>query len=755
MAVRKFFLAIGQSNADATALISSWLTSHPELDLRNASDFTFGSYDDNFSLPGGSACWPATVASQTINLRGKAVRNIRFLTMYNPQSTGYFGYPGTGRIMSVDGTNPTTDIITQQTYTGNPSGLTITRKRTGVVHTITAHSSVVVGGITYGKITVSPAFSPAPSIGEDFTYELSTPILVPGPGTTITTQINWGAALGAGGATVASLVGLELEYLGPAHNGQVGDRKKITGVSGNSITIESAFTQNPHAGDKFRIVAPKNGANLVPIHEYGYFLPWSQFEGSVTEATYQPSPKTNPFPAGFNYPQQYSAPGFFWNPFNGTAWLQSTQARMSFVVGLAAKLHQSIGEDIYCVPLAVGGASLALREQSVVNTFGYGWLDPQTNNNWNPSDPTSLYARLMDTLDAAIVAAARQGDTLQCVGVFVVQGEQDAGSESTANSYYDNLKKFKSTLRADILAKGLWSGDSSKIPWVQSFIVNLFSGSEKINDSILKCAMEDRYMATFDVQDVELQDAVHFSGAGLTKIEQRMFESWRKINNPGITDVDICNLALSHIGDTAIITGISPPDGSVQASHCAKFYPIARDGLLQMHSWLFATKRKALVETTNTISQWRYAYLMPSDVGDSFAIIASDSSSDYTETYSVEPYYSGVNIDSTVGRYSPQQFAVEVNNSGQRVIYTNQENAVIRYTAMVTDTSQFSPLFVTALSWHLASMLAGPIIKGENGSAEAKRCQQMMMLYLSKAQSSDSNQRNVKPSHIVNWISGR
>lgn len=754
MAVRKFFLAIGQSNADATALISSWLTSHPELDLRNASDFTFGSYDDVFDLPGSTACWPST-ALQSINLRGKAIRNIRFLTMYNPQATGYFGYPGTGRIMAVDGTNPTTEIITQQKYTGNPSGLVISRKRTGTQHTVTNHSSVVINGVTYGKLTVSQPFSPAPSVGEDFEYELSCLALVGAPGTTITTQISWGAQLGAGGATVGSLVGLELEYLGPAHNGQIGERRKITAVSGNSITIETAFQQNPHAADKFRIVAPKNGALLVPTRKYGYFLPWSQFEGAVTDATYQPSPKINPFPAGFNYPQQYSSPGFFWNPFDGTAWLQGTQARMSFAVGLAAKLHQSLGEDIYCVPLAAGGASLAMREQSVANTFGYGWFDPQVNNNWNPSDPTSLYARLMDTLDAAVTAAAYQGDTLQCVGVFVVQGEQDAGSESTYNVYYDNLKKFKSTLRAALLSKGLWSGDSAKIPWVQSFIVNLGAGSEAVNDAILKCAMEDRYMATFDVQDVALQDTVHFSGAGLTKIEQRMFESWRKINNPGITDVDICNLALSHIGDTAIVTGIVPPDGSIQALHCAKFYPIARDGLLQMHRWLFATKRKDLVQTTNTISQWKYAYFMPSDVGDSFAIIAPDAGSDYAETYSVEQYYNGINIDNAVGKYSPQQFAVEVNNAGQRVIYTNQESAVIRYTAMVTDASQFSPLFVTALSWHLASMLAGPIIKGENGSAEAKRCQQMMMLYLSKAQSSDSNQRNVKPTHIVNWIQGR
>ena len=32
------------------------------------------------------------------------------------------------------------------------------------------------------------------------------------------------------------------------------------------------------------------------------------------------------------------------------------------------------------------------------------------------------------------------------------------------------------------------------------------------------------------------------------------------------SDVDVCNLALSHIGDTANVASINPPDGSVQSA---------------------------------------------------------------------------------------------------------------------------------------------------------------------------------------------
>ena len=37
---------------------------------------------------------------------------------------------------------------------------------------------------------------------------------------------------------------------------------------------------------------------------------------------------------------------------------------------------------------------------------------------------------------------------------------------------------------------------------------------------------------------------------------------------------------LGHIGDAATVSSINPPEGSAQAEHCARFYPIARDALL-------------------------------------------------------------------------------------------------------------------------------------------------------------------------------
>ena len=69
--------------------------------------------------------------------------------------------------------------------------------------------------------------------------------------------------------------------------------------------------------------------------------------------------------------------------------------------------------------------------------------------------------------------------------------------------------------------------------------------------------------------------------------------------------VDICNTALSHIGDSANVSSIDPPDGSVQASYCKTFYPIALSSLLEMATWGFSTKRVALAAVDNPSSTWQ------------------------------------------------------------------------------------------------------------------------------------------------------
>jgi hypothetical protein len=210
--------------------------------------------------------------------------------------------------------------------------------------------------------------------------------------------------------------------------------------------------------------------------------------------------------------------------------------------------------------------------------------------------------------------------------------------------------------------------------------------------------------------------------------------------------VEICNLALADLGDSATVASISPPEGSAQAEHCARFYPIALYALLELHNWSFATKRTALTPADNPSSTWAYAYALPSSAISIVAILDPGASDDY----------STAGPDSLSGLYTPQRYARETDSAGNHIILTNQELAVARYTSVVTDTTKFTPLFVMCLTCMLRSMLAGPVLKAEAGRAESKAAkQELLTVWLPKATAADAQDRNVQPGQVVSWVSNR
>lgn len=200
------------------------------------------------------------------------------------------------------------------------------------------------------------------------------------------------------------------------------------------------------------------------------------------------------------------------------------------------------------------------------------------------------------------------------------------------------------------------------------------------------------------------------------------------------TDVDICNLALAHLGDDATVATIDPPEGSSQATHCARFYPVSRATLQDMTNWGFCTTRAALALLSATpLSGWTYAYAVPSNAVNILAIF----------------------VGGAVDDFDPQPYDTEELVDGTSVIYTNAVNAVCRYTRHVVDPSKFPPLFVEALAWLLASQLAGPVLKGDAGRAATKECYQMFMARYREAAASDAANRKIQPTHNVDWMSKR
>lgn len=181
--------------------------------------------------------------------------------------------------------------------------------------------------------------------------------------------------------------------------------------------------------------------------------------------------------------------------------------------------------------------------------------------------------------------------------------------------------------------------------------------------------------------------------------------------------VDICNLALSHLGDSANVAAISPPDGSAQAAHCARVYPISRDQILESHPWGFATQRIVATPVTNSLTSWGYAYALPSNCIRLISVLPQ-SATDDTAT---------------------DDFIVETDSAGNGVVYCNVLNATLRFIVRVTDTTKFSTLFTVALSRLMASYLAGPVLKGKVGASASQAMLQIYDTDLGKAKELDAN----------------
>lgn len=216
------------------------------------------------------------------------------------------------------------------------------------------------------------------------------------------------------------------------------------------------------------------------------------------------------------------------------------------------------------------------------------------------------------------------------------------------------------------------------------------------------------------------------------------------------SEVDICNLALSHLGDSATIASIDPPEGSAQAEHCARWYPIARNSLLEMYEWGFATTRAILAEVANPFTQWQHAYARPQDCLKVQCILPAGAADGWSEGGLFGSF--GYAAGDRLGLIQvAQPYKTETDADGNQIILTSTGNAVIQYTRLVTDTSKFSPLFVDALSRYLASYLAGPLLKGTTGVQIAQAQMQMAVRMASAAAVSSANQSSRQQSQPYPW----
>jgi len=133
------------------------------------------------------------------------------------------------------------------------------------------------------------------------------------------------------------------------------------------------------------------------------------------------------------------------------------------------------------------------------------------------------------------------------------------------------------------------------------------------------------------------------------------------------SEVEICNAALIKIGNENTISALGE-DGR-EGETCDLMYPIVRDALLQSHLWNFAMARKTLSEDGSTPAfEYTNAFQLPGD------------------------YLRAVSLYDTDERWKVEG----------DLLLTDASTAKLIYIKKVTNTGNFTALFVKALVLSLA-----------------------------------------------------
>ena len=159
---------------------------------------------------------------------------------------------------------------------------------------------------------------------------------------------------------------------------------------------------------------------------------------------------------------------------------------------------------------------------------------------------------------------------------------------------------------------------------------------------------------------------------------------------------EICNMALLSLKAETIVN--IDTDKSDEARACKIFYPKVLESIFEEFAWPFAQVQAVLgLYEEDPTSSWGYAYAYPVDAARV--------------------------VELPTGVSSCVPFLIAHGEQG-RLIYTDQENAEVVYTKIVTDTSRFPATFTRALSFKLASEIAAPVCDGDlfklGESAEGK-----------------------------------
>lgn len=183
------------------------------------------------------------------------------------------------------------------------------------------------------------------------------------------------------------------------------------------------------------------------------------------------------------------------------------------------------------------------------------------------------------------------------------------------------------------------------------------------------------------------------------------------------SSVEICNLAISHLGSSKEITSLT--ERSNEAAACSRFYETALKATLRDFPWPFATRFAALAlveEDPN--DEWAYSYRYPSGCL-KFRRILSGSRTDTNSTR--VPY------------------KIASDDSG-KLVYCDTEDAECEYTVYIDDPTLYPDDFVIAFSLKLSTFIA-PRITGADPFKMGERAMGRYFMEIGAARSTAINEQ--------------
>ncbi len=178
--------------------------------------------------------------------------------------------------------------------------------------------------------------------------------------------------------------------------------------------------------------------------------------------------------------------------------------------------------------------------------------------------------------------------------------------------------------------------------------------------------------------------------------------------------VDLCNMALSHLGATEIALF---DEATKNARICRRFYDQTRDAVLRDHPWGFAEREQVMALLGGQSSvRYEYAYQYPSDCLKIRSVEAAN------------PIPGAKPID--------YKKVSKADGTGPMIL-SDEANAVIIYTVRITDVNAFDASFIDAFALKMASVMATPVTKK---TTKALNFLQLYHSYLGTAKTTDAQE---------------